>query len=483
MIRASWRTRLGSAVGLMLGLSACDFAPDYHVPEVQMPVAYKEAGPWMPAQPADTQPRGDWWQNYRDAELDRLEALVDTANPNLAAAVAAYDTARSFAAEAAAGLYPSLGFGGILSKNRQSDDRPLRSSTQPTYFGANGIGLQAAYEVDLWGRVRNLVAAGEAQAEASAADLESVRLSLHAELANDYVELRGFESQIHLLSETVAAYTKALQLTTTLFEGKIASAIDVERARTQLSTAKAQVSDVVARRALMEHAIATLVGQPASVFAIAPAGDGLALPDVPLGVPSTLLQRRPDIAAAERRVAATNKLIGVAEAAFYPSLSIGMGWGTQATTLNLLSLPNQMWSVGPAVSLPIFEGGLLTAELAASKSTFEQASQNYRATVLRAFQEIEDNLALLHWLETEAQDEASARDAAKRTLDLSLTRYREGVSSYLEVVTAQTALLDAERTVLSLRTRRLHANVGLVRALGGGWSGNLSPDTHPSPVP
>jgi NodT family efflux transporter outer membrane factor (OMF) lipoprotein len=458
------------AVLLALSVAACDMAPEYHVPTVEMPTAYKETGPWQPAQPADALPRGPWWQAYHDDVLDKLESAVDTANPDLAAASAAYDRAQAFAAEAEAGFYPNIGFGGSLSANRQSDHRPLRSKGQPAYYGADTLGIQASYEVDLWGRVKNLVAAGEAQADASAADLESVRLSLHAELANDYVSLHGLDLEAQLLRDTVTAYAKALKLTQTLFAGKVASAIDVARAQTQLANAQAQVSDVTARRALLEHAIASLMGKPASSFSIAPAPREIALPDVPLGLPSTLLQRRPDIAAAERRVAATNKLIGVAEAAFYPSLTLNAGFGTQDTALNLLDMPNRFWSLGPSLTLPIFEGGLLDAKLAEAKANFDINGQYYRATVLNAFQEIEDNLALLHWLQQEAKDEATASASAQRTLELSLNLYRDGIDSYLEVVTAQTDVLNAQRAVLSLRTRQLQANIGLIRALGGGWS-------------
>lgn len=459
-----------AALGVALALSACDLAPEYHAPEVELPVTYKETGPWLPAQPADAQPRGDWWRDYHDDVLNQLEAAVDTANPNLAAAAAAYDRARAFASQAEAGLLPNFGFAGGLSDNRQSDNRPLRSKNQPTYYGANTIGFQSGYEVDLWGRVRDLVSAGQDQAEASEADLESVRLSLHAELAVDYVSLRGLDLEIQLLRDTVANYEKALRLTQTLFAGKIVSAIDVSRAQSQLSTAQAQVSDITARRALLEHAIASLVGKPASSFSIAPVTQEITLPDVPLGLPSTLLQRRPDIAAAERRVAAANQLVGVAKAAFYPSLTISAGFGTQDTELNLMDLPNRFWSIGPSLNLPIFNNGLLDAQLAASKASFDQAGQYYRATVLQAFQEIEDNLALSHWLQQEARDEETASAAAERTLQLSLNLYRDGIASYLEVVTAQTEVLTAERAVLSLRTRQLQANIGLIRALGGGWS-------------
>jgi NodT family efflux transporter outer membrane factor (OMF) lipoprotein len=451
-------------------LAACDFAPKYHPPAIAIPASYKEAGPWRPAQPADTLPRGPWWEAFGDRTLNGLEAQVDGANPDLAGASAAYAQARALAAQAEAGLVPNLAAFGSLSGNKQSADRPLRSKGQPTYYGANTIGLQASYEVDLWGAVRDAVAAGKAGAQAGAAALESVRLILHAELAADYAELRGFDAEAKLLADTVVAYTRALQLTQDRAAGFIASGLDVARAETQLDAARAQASDVAQSRAVLEHAIASLVGQPASSFAIPPDLAPIALPGIPPGVPSLLLLRRPDVAEAERRAAAANALIGVAEAAFYPTFTIGANGGFQDTGLNLLSLPNSFWSIGPAISLPIFNGGLLRAQLAGAKAQFDLAAANYRGTVLGAIQEVEDNLARLHWLAQAATDEDAAVAAAQKTLDLSMNLYRDGAISYLEVVTAQTAALDAERVALELRTRRLTAAVGLIRALGGGWS-------------
>ncbi len=465
-------TRVLTMMGCAVALAACDFSPKYHPPAIVIPASFKESGPWKQANPTDSQPRGPWWEEYGDRTLDGLEAQVDPANPDLAIASANYAEARAFAAEAESNLLPTLTGIGALSSNKQSLHRPLRSAAQPTYFGANTIGLQAGYEVDLWGAVRNLVAAGKAQAQASAATLESVRLILHAELATDYVLLRGFDAQGKLLADTVVAYTRALELTRNRAEGYIASGLDVSRAETQLDSAKAQVSDVAARRAGVEHAIARLVGQPASTFSLPTDLTRIPLPDVPPGVPSLLLLRRPDVAAAERQAAAANQLIGVAEAAFYPTFTIGLGGGIQDTGLNLLSLPNSFWSVGPAISLPIFNGGLLMAELAAAKAQFDASAANYKATVLDAIQEVEDNLADLHWLALEAKDEDAAVAAAQKTLELSMNLYRDGAVSYLEVVTAQTEALDAERQSLDLETRRLTASVGLVRALVGGWSAN-----------
>ena len=462
--------RLLAFAGCTLALGACDLAPPYHPPVMAIPASFKEAGPWRQARPLDGQPRGAWWAEFADRTLDSLEAQVDAANPDLAAAEAGYAQARALAAQAEAGLVPWVSGGGSLSANKQSADRPLRSASQPTYYGTNTIYLQASYELDLWGRVRNLVASGKAQAQAGAATLESVRLILHAELASDYILLRGLDAEIKLLADTAGAYTRALELTRNRAEGLIASGLDVARAETQLDTAQAQQSDAIARRAVLEHAIARLVGQAASTFSLPQNVTPIALPDIPPGLPSALLLRRPDIAAAERHAAAANALIGVAEAAFYPTLTIGLGGGIQDTRLNLLSLPNSFWSVGPAISLPIFNGGFLRAREAGAKAQFDAAAAEYKGTVLDAFQEVEDNLARLHWLAQEAREEDAAVAAAQKELDLSMNLYRDGAVSYLEVVTAQTAALDAQRAALDLRTRRLSASIGLIRALGGGWS-------------
>ena len=468
--------RLPAALACALALAGCNLAPPYTPPTVTIPDSYKEAGPWQPAEPADAEPRGSWWQEYGDPELDRLEGQIDAGNQTLAASVAVYDQARAFAGEAEAGLYPQIGLGGTLSSNRQSAHRPLRSSNQPTYYGANTIDAQADFEVDLWGKVRDAVAAGKAEAQASAADLESVRQSLHAELANDYVTLRGLDEEIILLNDTVDAYGKALTLVQNRFKGDVASGVDVAQAETQLASAKAQISEVTARRALLEHAIASLIGQPAPAFSLPQSAAPIAQPAVPAGIPSTLLQRRPDIAAAERDVAAANQQIGIAKAAFYPSLSLSLLGGFQNTGLNLLSLPESFWSIGPAAALPLFEGGLRHAELAGAEAAFVAAGARYRTTVLNAFQDVEDNLALLHWLGQSAEDEDAATTAAKRSVSLALTLYRDGAENYLQVVTAQTAALDAERAALDLRTRRLQASVELIRALGGGWSTKDLPD-------
>ena len=462
--------RILVATACAAGLAACDLAPAYHPPAITMPANYKEAGPWHPAQPADALPRGPWWEAFGDPTLNQLEEQVDPANPDLAVARAAYAEARAVVGEAEAGLAPTITAGGIITTNKQSAHRPLRSKGQPTYFGSNAIGLQANYEFDLWDRVENEVASGKALAQASAATLESVRLLLHAELASNYMELRGADAEARLLADTVVAYARALDLTRNRAAGDIASGQDVSRAETQLDTARAQESGVAERRAILEHAIARLIGKPASDFSLAPDPAPVTLAEVPAGVPSALLLRRPDVAAAERRAAAANAEIGVAKSAFYPNITIAAIGGTQNTNLNLLSLPDSFWSLGPAISLPIFNGGLLSAQLAGTKAKFDAAAANYRATVLDAIGEVEDNLARLHWLSQQARDEDAAVTAAQKTLKVSLNLYRDGAVSYLDVVTAQTAALDAQRAALALRTRLLAATVGLVRALGGGWS-------------
>jgi NodT family efflux transporter outer membrane factor (OMF) lipoprotein len=461
-------------------LAGCSFAPDHKPPEVATPVAYKEAGPWGLAQPADDKPRRDWWKDFGDSTLDGLEGQIDTENPDLAASVARYDQARAYVSEVDASMLPTVDLSGSATQNRQSAKRPLRSPNQPNQYGANTIGLQASYEIDFWGQIRNTVAAGEATAQARAADMETVRLGLHAELANDYVALRGLDAEMKLLTDTEQTYLRAQQLTQDRHDAKIASGIDVSRSESQLESARALESDVRAQRAALEHAIASLVGKPASDFSLAPAVVKLPVPAEPTGLPSSLLQRRPDIASDERKVAAANATIGVAKAAFYPNISLNLAGGFQNTGggLGLLSAPYSFWSVGPSLALPLFEGGLRQAVEASAYAARDEAAANYRSTVLGAFQEVEDNLALLHHLGQETVDETQAVSAAEHTADLSLTLYHDGAASYLDVVVAQTDALQAERTLIDLNTRRLQADIKLVRAVGGGWSTADLPTTE-----
>jgi NodT family efflux transporter outer membrane factor (OMF) lipoprotein len=454
---------------LCLLVSGCDLAPKYHAPVTAIPVSYTEAAQWQRAAPADDLPRGDWWSIYNDTVLDGLEARVESGNPGFAAEAAVLDQSRALVAQAQAGLLPNIGIGGHITTNRQSARRPLRSANQPNQFMDNAIDTQATYEIDFWDKIANAVKAGKASASATAADLETLRLSLHAELATDYFTLRGLDAQAALLARTVDAYQQALTLTQNRFAGKIASGLDVARAATQLDDARAQQSDITARRALSVHAIALLVGVPPASLAIAPAPVQVKVPQLDAGAPASLLQRRPDVASAERLVAAANVEIGVTRAAFYPNISLNAVLGLQDTGFNMFNLPDSFWTVGPGLTLPLFEGGLRTAEVEAAKAAYRQAAAAYKETVLGAFGDVEDQLALLHWLgEEQAQENAAVADASK-TLTMAMALYKDGATNFLDVVTAQTAELQAERNALDIKTRRVVATVALIRALGGGW--------------
>lgn len=458
------------ATALLATLAGCSFAPAYHPPTIATPAAYKEAGPWVAATPGDLDPRGQWWTLFGDATLNGLEQRIEPDNPTLAEALGRYDEARGYLTQVHAGLLPTIGVEADITDNRQSDNRPLRGANQPDLYPADTIGGSFSYELDLWGRVRNSVAAGRAEAEASADDLAAIRLSLEIELASSYIALRGYDLQIQLLTATVDAYTKADDMTERRFRGGIASALDTSRAGAQLAEAQAQLADVKAARALTEHAIASLVGTPASSFAVQPVAENLPLPVVPASLPSALLQRRPDVAAAERRMAAANARIGVTKAAFFPAITLGGQGGFQNTGFpGLLTAPNVFWSIGPDTVLNLFDGGRRRGQLAVARAEWSQTTAVYRRRVLQAFQDVEDNLAKLHLYGVEAAAEDRAVVQAGQTEQLSLNRYVKGAVNYLDVVTAQTTALRARRQALILNTLRLQASVGLIRALGGGW--------------
>jgi NodT family efflux transporter outer membrane factor (OMF) lipoprotein len=452
-------------------MSGCSFAPTYHVPATAIPTKFKEAGNWQLARPADRIPRDAWWTVFHDPVLDKLEAQATTANPDVAAAVARHDEALASLDVQRAGLFPTIGADTQVLRERQSDNRPLRGRDEPNdyYSATTAVGLN--YDLDLWGKVRNEVKAGQAGEQASADDLASVRLSLQASIASQYFKLRGLDKQQQLLNDTIDTYERALQLTESRLAGGIASNLDVSRARTQLASARAKAQDIEARRALSEHAIATLIGIPASSFSLPPATGDTYLPSIPTGVPAGLLQRRPDVAAAERRVAEANAKIGVAKAAYFPDISLGLDGGFQSGTLSpWIAAPNEIWSIGPTLALPLFEGGRRRAITRGAQAKLAENGAQYKETVLQAFQQVEDNLALEHHLGDEAVREQEALDSARETLKLSLSRYRDGVVSYLDVVTAQTTELNNEIVNVNLNTQRLLASVGLIDALGGGWS-------------
>jgi len=472
--KSAWRTGCRRILPscLLVALAGCSLAPTYQRPAMTIPATYKEnPGLWTQATLGDTQSRGDWWEIFGDATLDGLETRLDQANPSLAVALARYETAHAYEDEVRSGLFPQVGTEASPTNNRQSNNRPLRGSGQPNEYDANTAQFSADYELDLWGRIRNEVAAGKAQAQAADADLASAKLSLQAQLADLYILLRGYDIQAHILDSSLDAYRKGLTTTQNRLAGGIDSGLSVARAQNQLSDAMAQAAEVTAQRALTEHAIASLVGESASSFSLPHSDIQIGLPAIPAGVPSVLLQRRPDIAAAERRTFAANANIGVARAAFYPdfSLSAILGWQNTGNG-SLLTAGNRMWALGPLAALSIFDGGLRHAKEREARANFDDAAGQYRETVLNAFQQVEDNLSLLTNLSNEAHDEDAAAAAANDSAQIANNRYSEGIVNYLDVVTAQTSYLQAERNAEQVRTRRLQASVDLIRALGGGWS-------------
>lgn len=461
------------AVLLLLTLHGCSLAPHYQVPPIDLPAHYREQnadGPWHPA----AAPQGiaeHWWRLYQDPQLDDLQQRLLRANPDLAAALAHYDAAQAYASQLHAGLFPQISASAQPLRQRQSDSRPLRGSTQPSIYNSNTAGFALGFDLDLWGRLRNQAAAGDAQAQASDDDLAAARLSLQKQLAMLYVQLNGLDAQSRILSRSLEDYAQALQLTRDRYQGQIASQLDLTRAQSQLASAEAELDEVRAQRNLTEHAIGELVGEPASQFHLAPSTHLLSLPSIPQQLPSTLLQRRPDIAAAERRVYAANAGIGIARAAWYPDFSLtGMIGGQTQGVGNLLAAGNRYWALGPLVNLPIFDGGRLSANERQAHAEFEEAAAHYRGQVLRAVREVEDNLGQLRDLRQEALDQQAAVNAAQHTQTLAMNSYQAGAVSYLDVVTAQTAALQAQRGLQAVQTRELQASVGLLVALGGGES-------------
>ncbi|NWB96250.1 efflux transporter outer membrane subunit [Pseudomonas gingeri] len=454
-----------------LGLGACSLAPELKVPKTPEPGQFHTQGPWTLATPDDQASREGWWRIYKDPQLDAMQQQLLTSNPDLSAALAHYLQAQAYVAQAQSGLFPKIEAIGSGQRLRQSDTRPLRSATSPNVYDSATLGVEVDYEVDLWGRVRDTVAAGVSEAQASQADLALVRLSLQAQLTDSYIHLRGLDWQNQLLSETRDAYTKALSLTEGLHGGGIVSGLDVARARTQLSSVKSQLSQNRVQRALIEHGIAAMLGESASTYAIATNTAPIALPSVPTGLPSTLLQRRPDIAAAERRIAAANARIGVAKAAWFPAITLSAQGGYQSDEFaNLLTAPNLFWVIGPSLVANLFDGGARQAQVDIAKAATDEAAAKYRSVVLGAFEQVENNLSTIAGLDSALVDQRDAAAAAQYSEDLSLARYRQGAVAYLDVVTAQVASLEARRSVLDLQTQQLSANVGLIKALGGGWN-------------
>jgi multidrug efflux system outer membrane protein len=448
-------------------LAGCSMAPDYRPPQTATPQGFKEVAGWTAAQPMDGAPRGNWWEAFDDPVLNDLVARAAQASPTLDAALARYNQARAAARIESADLFPQINAGADASRQRVSGNRFQGNGTAQTY-NQYVVGGTLDYEVDLWGRIRNGAKAARADAQASGDDLASARLSLQTAVADAYARLRGLDAEAELLRQTVDAFGKAYDLTSRRHNGGIASGIDVNRARTVLDNARAQISAIANQRAATEHEIAALIGAVASDFAIAARTQPLMSPTVPAGAPSELLQRRPDIAAAERRMFAANARIGVARAAFFPSLTLGLSGGYQTTHGQLFSTPNSFWGLGPVSAiLNLFDGGRRRAQVRMSRAEYDELAADYRGTVLTAFREVEDALAANRHLGDQIAQQRSAATAAERTSQLALTRYRDGAADYLEVVTAQTDALDAQRALLSAETQRMRASVALVRALGG----------------
>jgi len=458
-----------SIAALLLG--GCAVGPNYQRPATDVPAAYKESDSFRQAQPSDAIAKGKWWEVYGDPQLNALEEQVNVSNETLKAAQQQFLQARAALRIARAGYFPTVSVGASAAGNRQSQNRALFGTDSPVTYADYQLPVDAAYEPDVWGRVRRTVEAARSEVQASSADLANVQLSLQAELALDYFQLRGLDSEKQLLDSTVAAYEKALQLTQSRYQGGIASAVDVAQAQTQLETTRALDVDVSVQRTAFEHAIAVLVGKSPAEFA-QPASPLVGPPpSIPPGLPSELLERRPDIAAAERRMQEANAQIGVAKSAYFPVFSITGSGGFESQAIGtLLNGPSGFWSLAGSAAELVFEGGQRRGLSEQARAAYNQSVDNYRQTTLSAFQEVEDNLAALRILEQEAKTEDGAVAAAEHSLDLSNTRYRGGVASYLEVTTAQSAALGDEVTAVDILTRRIVASVLLIKALGGGWN-------------
>jgi outer membrane protein, multidrug efflux system len=464
-------------VGLLAG---CNLAPVYEPPQFILPESYHGSGPFKVANPDEAlSPRGDWWTLFGDKQLNELEDQLGRSNPTLAAAADAYAQARSLAAEAQSQLAPQVSGSAGTSENKESVNRLFRSPTSraPVREASNQFGVAASWEPDFWHALRNGAHAQMRLAQASAADLATARLSLQAELANDYVAVRGLDAQLEVLRQSIASYQSAVEVARLRTRGKIASGLDLARALSQLDSAQAQESDTQLQRDVMQHAVAVLIGAMPSTFSIAPiSGFRLTPPPLPTGVPSELLQRRPDIASTERQMAAANASIGVSRAAFYPNVTFNITGGFQDSGFNLLSLPNSLWSVGAGAVMPLFDGGLRRAQLRHSWAQYAQTRDDYRATVLAAFQEVEDALSQTQLLATEDSQEHEASDQALQALSISTQLYKVGLDNYLSVAVAQVQALAAQLADVQIRIRQIQAAVSLIRALGGGWTVQVLPD-------
>jgi len=482
-----------AGVAALLFLSGCSVGPKYQRASVDTPPAYKELNGWKVAEPQDTSLRGNWWEIFGDPQLNTMEEQVSVSNQNIAAAAASFLVARAMVKEARSQLFPTVTVapgityaspsansrGGVSSATTGAVTTTTTSTTTAAgAFADYSLPFDASYQVDLWGKIRSQVKANIYAAQASAADLQNVRLTAQAELAVDYFELRAQDSQKQLLDQTVAAYQNSLDLNRALYETGIASDENVAQAETQLDTARAQDTNLGILRDQYEHAIAVLMGKPPASFSIAAAPLNANPPAIPIGLPSLLLERRPDVAAGERSMAQANAQIGVARAAYFPSLTLSASAGLESASLaNLFTWPSRFFSIGPQLSETIFDGGLRRATMQQYRAAYEETIANYRQDVLTAFQQVEDNLASLRVLSQEVQEEDTAVTAAQRNLSIATDRYRLGIDPYLNVITAQTALFTNQQTAVTLKMEQMTSAVQLIEALGGGWDASQLPSS------
>ncbi|MBN2691171.1 MAG: efflux transporter outer membrane subunit [Burkholderiaceae bacterium] len=469
-------SRLSLAVPLVLMLAACAATPPEPAVKVALPASYTQANSdWQPAQALAAAPRGAWWSVFDDPVLADLEAQVAQHNQSLAAQLAAYEQAQAAVSQAQAAYYPTLTTGASATRAKTANIGTVGNSLSAS--------LGASWEPDLWGKVRLQVQAGQASAAASAATLASTQLSLQSTLATSYLQLRSVDAQTKLANDTVAAYQRALQLTDNRYKAGVDTAADVAQARTQLLQAQTSLTDLGVTRVQLQNAIAVLVGKPPSEFSLPVVSTLPAVPAIPAGIPAQLLQRRPDLAAAQAQVAAANAQIGVAQTAWFPNLTLSAQGGSQAARIaQLFSAPSLFWSIGPQLAATLFDGGLRRAQVASSQAAYRQTVASYRQSVLTALQQVEDNLAAQRILAQEAQQQAEVVQAADVSLRLAENQYKAGTAPYLNVLTAQTTATSARNAQLTLLNRRYAASVGLIQALGGGWGDDDAPAIGPLPA-
>ena len=463
---------LCSSVVAIALISGCAVGPDYKKPEVETPQAYKEAGDWVVARPADAAPKGKWWEAYNDPVLNGLAEQVSVSNQSLKAAEARYRQAVAATDLARASYFPTVGVSASATRNGggAAGNAVNLGNGGSTTSRRYTVEATASWEIDLWGRVRRLVEAASAEQQATASDVENTRLSMQAELVTDYFQLRAADATITLLEDTVKAFQTSYDMTQNRYRAGVAAKADVVQAEAQLKSTQAQALDQRGQRAQLEHAIAVLAGHAPSSFAIAPANVATHIPAIPPGLPSTLLERRPDIAAAERRMAEANAKIGAAEAAYFPTLNLNANGGFAAAMIqNLFNTPNRFWSIGATAAETLLDFGARQAQVESAKGGYDEAVANYRQTALTGFQEVEDNLAALRWLADESIVEDEAVRAARESVALTLNQYKAGTVSFLNVVTVQATQLAEERTAVNLLSRRLTSSVALMKALGGSW--------------